>query len=76
MTSRPLDTDPAAWSAYSAVLDRIGGPAPLRAAVELSEAVREIRLAGIQSRHPELSREQVVSRLVLEEYGVALPGPQ
>ncbi|MDH3423018.1 MAG: hypothetical protein OEN00_08490 [Gemmatimonadota bacterium] len=54
----------------------MGGAARLRAAVELSETVREIRLAGIQARHPELSREQVISRLVLEEYGVALPGPQ
>jgi len=76
MTPRPLDTDHAAWSAYHAVLDRMSGASRLRAAVELSEVVREIRLSGIRARHPEMSREQVVSRLVLEDYGVTLPARQ
>lgn len=75
MSSRPLDTTPAAWSTYHAVLDRMGGPARFRTALELSESVREIRLAGIRARHPELSRKQVIARLVLEEYGVTLPAP-
>jgi hypothetical protein len=73
MTSRPLDTDAAAWSAQNAALDRMGGPARLRAAIELSEAVREIRLAGIQACHPDLGRREVIFRLVREEYGVELP---
>lgn len=76
MTSRPLDTTPAAWSTYQAVLDRMGGPARFRAALELSESVREIRLAGIRARHPELSQKQVITRLVQEEYGVTLPVPR
>ena len=75
MTSRPLDTTPASWSAYNAVLECMGGPARLRAAVELSEAVREIRLAGIRARHPELTRREVVARLISEDYGVDLPRP-
>lgn len=74
MTTRPLDTDSAAWSTYNAVLDGMGGAARVRAALELSEAVREIRLAGIRDRHPELTRQQAVARLVLEEYGIVLPG--
>jgi hypothetical protein len=49
------------------------GSARLHAAVELSESVREIRLAGIQARHPELNAKQVVARWVREEYGLALP---
>jgi hypothetical protein len=49
------------------------GPARLRAALELSEAVREIRLAGIRARHPELSPREAVERLVAEDYGVELP---
>lgn len=72
MTSRPHDTTPAAWSAQSRALDEMGGPARVRVAIELSEAVREIRLAGIAARHPELDRREVVARLVLEEYGVDL----
>ena len=73
MTSRPLDTAPAAWSEYEAVLDRMDGPARLNAAVELSEAVHEIRLAGIRSRHPELSPAEAVEKLVAEDHGVELP---
>lgn len=73
MSSRPLDTAPAAWSQYEAVLDRMDGPARLRAAVELSDAVHEIRLAGIRSRQPELSVRDAVAQLVAEDHGVALP---
>ena len=73
MTSRPLDTTPASWSQYEAVLDRMDGPARLNAAVELSEAVHEIRLAGIRSRHPDLSHRDAVAQLVAEDHGVTLP---
>jgi hypothetical protein len=72
MTSRPLDTTPASWSAYTAVLDRMDCAARLHAAIELSEAVREIRLAGMRARNPELSHRELVERLVAEEYGVDL----
>ena len=73
MSPRPLDTASAAWDAYNDVLDRMDGPSRLHAAVELSESVREIRLAGIRARHPELNARQVIARWVLEEYGVKLP---
>ena len=49
------------------------GSARLCAAVELSDAVREVRLAGIRARHPELTHREVVARLVSEDYGVTLP---
>jgi hypothetical protein len=49
------------------------GPARLRAAVELSDAVHEIRLAGIRSRQPELSLRDAVAQMVAEDHGVALP---
>jgi len=73
MSSRPLDTAPAVWSEYEAVLDRMDGPARLHAAVELSDAVHEIRLAGIRTRNPELSPRDAVAQLVAEDHGVALP---
>ncbi len=73
MISRPLDTAPAVWSQYEAVLARMDGPARLHAAVQLSDAVHEIRLAGIRSRHPELSLRDAVAQLVAEDHGVALP---
>lgn len=73
MTAKPHDTTPAAWTAQNAALDRMGGSARVRTAIELSEAVREIRLRGIADRHPELDQRGVIARLVLEEYGVELP---
>ena len=73
MTPRPPDTATTSWSTYTAVLDRMGGAARLHAALELSEAVREIRLAGIRARHPELTHRQAVAQLILEDYGVELP---
>jgi len=57
------------------VLDCMGGATRLRAALELSEAVREIRLAGIRARHPDLSPREIVARLVSEDYWVDLPLP-
>jgi len=73
MTSRPLDTSAESWSKQNSVLDRMGGPARLSAAVELSDAVRELRLAGIRARNPELSPRQAVAKLVSQDYGVELP---
>lgn len=73
MSSRPLDTSPAEWATYYAVLDRMDGAARLHAALQLSDTVRELRLAGIRDRHPELSEREVVARLVAEDYGVDLP---
>jgi hypothetical protein len=73
MTSRPLDTDPASWARYNAVFDRMDGPARVRAALELSQTVREIRLAGLRARYPDLTPRQLIARLVAEDYGVDLP---
>lgn len=73
MISRPRDTDPESWARYNAVLDHMDGPGRLLAALELSDTVREIRLAGLRARHPDLSRREVVARLVAEDYGIALP---
>lgn len=73
MISRPMDTGPEAWATYNAVLGRMDGPARLRAALELSEAVREIRLAGLRARNPDLSPREIVTRLVAEDYGIELP---
>jgi hypothetical protein len=73
MGSRPLDTSPSEWAAYYAILDRMDGSARLHAALQLSDAVRELRLAGIRDRHPDLGEREVIARLVAEDYGVELP---
>ena len=73
MIYRPLDTAPATWSEYKAVLDRMDDAARLNAAVELSDAVREVRLSGIRARFPEKTPQEWVAQLVLEDHGITLP---
>jgi len=73
MIFRPLDTAPASWSEYKAVLDRMDGPARLNAAVELSDAIREVRLSGISARFPDMTLQERVAQLVLEDHGITLP---
>jgi len=73
MIFRPLDTDPDSWAEYNAVLDRMDGAARLNAAIELSDAIHEVRLSGIQARFPDLTPEERVAQLVLEDHGIILP---
>lgn len=72
MIFRPLDTAPASWSEYNAVLDRMDGAARLNAAVELSDAIREVRLSGIRARFPDMTDQESVALLVLEDHGITL----
>jgi hypothetical protein len=73
MTACPRDTAPAAWSTHTALLDRMGGSARVRAAIEMSEAVRDIRIAGIRARNPGLDDREALVRLISEDYGLELP---
>jgi hypothetical protein len=75
MSSRPHDTTPEAWATHRKVLNDMGGARRLQAALDLSDTVRAIRIAGIRARHPGESDAQVVRRLVLAEYGIRLPDP-
>lgn len=44
----------------------------LAVATEMSDSIRDIALAGIRARHPELSEREAVARYVLEQWGVKL----
>jgi len=72
MSTRPLDTSPAAWTTYAAVLDQMGGEMRLHAALEMSEAVRLIRLSGIRAHHPTWTEDDVMRHFISEEHGVDL----
>ena len=74
MSPRPLDTSAAAWSEYGDVLERMGGEQRLLAALEMSESVRLVRLAGIRAQHPDWDEEAVVRHFIAEEHGTRLPG--
>jgi hypothetical protein len=49
------------------------GAARLNAAVELSDAIHEVRLSGIQARFPDMTPHERVAQLVLEDHGITLP---
>lgn len=72
MSTRPRDTDPLSWMLVRKSFASMGGEARLRAAIDLSEAVREFRIAGLQSRHPGWSRTDAVRHIVREEWGIDL----
>ncbi|MSR19472.1 MAG: hypothetical protein EXR91_00625 [Gemmatimonadetes bacterium] len=73
MSPRPLDTTPEAWAVYNAALDRMSGGERVRVALELSDAVRDMRLAGLRARHPDATHDELIRRVVLEDYGIELP---
>ncbi len=73
MSIRPRDTTPEAWSEQLAALERLGPEGRVRVALDLSEAVRSIELAGILARNPGWETADAVRHLVSSRYGVRLP---
>jgi hypothetical protein len=70
---RPRDTSSEAWDRQRAAFRRMGPEGRVRAAVELSKAVRAIQLEGILSRNPGWSERDAVRHLVATLHGVELP---
>jgi hypothetical protein len=68
----PLDTASEALEMQRRAWARLGPEGRLNAALELSEAVRAIRLAGLRSRMPEASESDLVRRFIAETHGIYL----
>jgi hypothetical protein len=73
MAARPQDTSPEAWSRRLAALARLGEEGRVQVAIELSEAVRSIQLAGILARNPGWRASDAVRHLVKTQFGIELP---
>ena len=73
MDTRPLDTSPEAWQVYRATLRKLGPAGRVRLAVEMSEAVRGIHVAGLLQRNPSWTERDAVRHIVRSQYGVELP---
>jgi len=58
------DTSAAALEAQLDAIRRISPVERLRRAFELSEAMRELALAGLRTRHPGLSEAELIERLL------------
>jgi hypothetical protein len=66
---RPLDTTEKA-AALAAELNRTLGPEQrLLQAMELSDLLLQMAKAGLRSRHPECSEEELVRRLTIQLHG-------
>lgn len=72
MSLRPLDTTPDALEAQRAALARLGPEGRFRAALEMSESVRAVRLAGLRSRHPDAPEAELTARYVADAHGIRL----
>lgn len=69
MSLRPLDTTANALSVQRSALRGLGPEGRLRAALEMSDAVRSIRLSGIRSRHPGASEREAIARFIAQVHG-------
>lgn len=72
MESRPLDTSPEALERQRLAFRELGPEARVRAAIEMSEAIRRVTLAGLRERHPEASERELVSRFIARADGIQL----
>lgn len=76
MATRPTDTSAEAWNAQQEALSAIGPAGRVRVAIELSDAVRHIRIEGLMARHPDWDRATAVRHLVAASFGVDLSDPR
>ena len=70
MDFEPRDTSPTARSIQDQAHVRLGPEGRLRVALELSEAVRDLRLAGLRSIAPEASDAELVRIFISETHGI------
>jgi hypothetical protein len=69
MASVSLDTSVTAHDLQERAHFRLGPEGRLRVALDLSEAVRDLRIAGIRSNYPGASDAELVRRFIFETHG-------
>jgi hypothetical protein len=67
------DTDAAAAALHQEMFRRMQTEERLRLALEMSESMRNVALAGLRNRRPELSEKELFAELIRLMYGVAPP---
>jgi hypothetical protein len=67
------DTSPEAAAIQQAIFRRMTPEQRLHLALEMSESMRDIALAGLRSRRPELSEAELSRELIRLMYGVLPP---
>jgi hypothetical protein len=74
MALEPLDTSVTAQDLQEQAHIRLGPEGRLRIALDLSEAVRDLRLAGLRSSEPDVSEAELVRRFIRETHGLKPEG--
>ena len=70
----PSDTTPEAAAVQQDIFRHLTTEQRLRMALEMSESMREIALAGLRSRRPDLTADELSRELIRIMYGF-LPQP-
>jgi len=70
MAIEPMDTSVTARNLQEQAHIRLGPEGRLRIALDLSEAVRDLRLAGIRSCYPDASEAEVIRQFLVETHGL------
>lgn len=70
MNLHPMDTSPEVERRQAEAHAALGPTGRVKMAVELSEAVRELRLAGLRSTFPKVPRRELVKRFISEVHGI------
>lgn len=68
-TSRPLDTDVAAWQMQLQIWRRMSAETKLRIVFELSENMRELAVAGAKQRLPHATPEEIQTAVARQMLG-------
>jgi hypothetical protein len=66
-----FDTDPEAAAVQQEIFRRMTTAERLASALEMSESLRNVALAGLRSRRPELTAEELSRELMRVMYGFA-----
>ncbi len=67
----PFDTHPTAAAIQAEIIRRMTAAQRLRMALEMSESVRNVALAGLRSRRPELTEDELTRELLRVMYRFA-----
>ena len=72
MSFLPVDTSPEALEVQRSALGGLDPDERVRAALQMSESIRSVRLAGLRSQHPDASERELVARFIAGVQGVRL----
>lgn len=70
MSLRPLDTSGDALSVQRSAFEGLEPEGRVRAALEMSDAIRSVHLAGIRARHPEATEREAIAHFIAQVYSV------